>query len=276
MIINLTDDQRNRWNIHNKICCVYKIINTINGKIYIGQTVDLRRRVNGYLHVDRKVCNRRPIIKDINKYGDENFILDIIAECSIEDLNKIERENINLYDTTNPDKGYNCLKGNGDALLHDIQKSMKLKSIAHTGLKETANTKRKKSNHIIAIGEDHIIIADSGKLFGDYIGKGKDYIKNCLRQPSTVNGYFLYYDDYEKRLAIKIKMLSKRSIRNKRYMDLLEILNKYEFESVETIYSLLTEELGTIYELKYENINDNNELYLTKWEPTILENTGTI
>ena len=109
---------------------------------------------------------------------------------------------------------------------------MKMK-LSHSGLTESADTKRKKSNQIYAVDSVSkvIIVADSGKLFGDYIGKSKDYIKNCLRQPSSVCGYRLFYADKDKRLAIRVKMLSKRSIRDIEYMSISELLDE---ESVET------------------------------------------
>lgn len=53
-------------------------------------------------------------------------------------------------------------------------------SKAHIGLTESADTKRKKSNKIIAIKDDELIYYDSAKLFGDYIGSTKDYIKKIV------------------------------------------------------------------------------------------------
>ena len=81
-----------------------------------------------------------------------------------------------------------------------------------------------------------MIVCDSGKLFGDYVGKSKDMIKNGLRQPSKICGYRLYYDDFEKRQEIRNKMMKKRSIRDKGYIDMLNVLDTIELEGVETIY----------------------------------------
>lgn len=254
------------WSVHKKITCIYKITNLNDGKIYIGQTLDFRKRVSAYHHINPKIHPNRSIVKAINAEGSDNFSIEIIQRCEPEQLNALEKKYIEFYKASNHKYGYN--DNNGLKKSYNLNAS-KNKSISHTGIKESEDTKRKKSNTIIAICPETytVIIADSGKLFGDYIGKGKDYIKNCLRQPSSVNGYFLYYMDYEKRLEMKFKMLKKRSIRNVIYMDLLTILNNYndtKYESVETIYHYLKKHIGNIYELKYENINENNELFLSE------------
>ena len=110
----------------------------------------------------------------------------------------------------------------------------------------------------------------------------KDYIKNCLRQPSMVNEFYLYYEDINKRLDMKYKMLSKRSIRNKTYMKYLYLLEECEFESVETIYSSLRRIIGKVYILRYENIKITDEHPVLngrgKWTQTknLQEKTGQV
>ena len=107
------------------------------------------------------------------------------------------------------------------------------KTLGRVASKDKVPTKRKKSNKVYAIKDNEFIISDSGKLLGDYFGKSKDYIKNCLRQPSSINGYSLYYSDPVKRAEIKNKMLSKRSIRNKKYMELLKYIDNSSVETIE-------------------------------------------
>ena len=256
MNINLAKEEKIDWIYGHKIICVYKITNKINNKIYIGQTKNLRRRVSEYKTAERSNSSRS-IIKAIRYYGGNNFELEVLEKTDDEsNLNEIERKWIQKLDSTNPDKGYNENLG-----VHQEYSSMSAvnKSIAHIGLTESPDTKRKKSNKIIAISDSKVIICDSGKLFGDYIGKSKDYIKNCLRQPSMVNEFYIYYEDINKRLDMKYKMLSKRSIRNKTYMKYLYLLEECEFESVETIYSSLRRIIGKVYILRYENIKITDE-----------------
>lgn len=264
MIINLTDDQKTRWNIHDKLVAVYKVTNTLTGKVYIGQSIDLRKRVSEY-NTAARYEKTRAIDRVIANYGTENFVLTILEECNKEVINDREAYYIELYKATNPEFGYNTKEGTHRK--YSEQASIR-KSISHTGLKETADTKRKKSNTIVAIGNDKIIFCDSGKLFGDLVGSTKDYIKNCLRQPSSIQGYRLYYLDKDKRNAIHEKMLQKRCIRDIEFIPYLKFLDDCEDESVETIYSKLKAKFGNIMQLRYENIADNKELFLKEMTET--------
>ena len=248
MIVNVPKE---RLTTKIKICCVYKITNIKNKKVYIGQSTDLRKRLSEYRHP--KLENYpRPIIKAIAEEGPDNFKLDIIKECKPDELTFYEDSFIKELDTTNPEKGYNVVKSSGQ--FANDEESRKRKSESHKGSKETSDTKRKKSNQIIAIKDKLLVVCDSGKLFGDFVGKGKDYIKNCLRQPSMVEGYNIYYADYKKRQVIREKMKNKRCIRNLEYMSLLDILDKAELEGVETIISNFS-----VAKLSYDNLDENGK-----------------
>jgi len=82
---------------------VYKTINLINGKIYIGQ--DTKN--------DPNYMGSGKIIKEaIKKYGKSNFSREILEECeSIESLNQREIYWISFYNSTDRKIGYNILKG---------------------------------------------------------------------------------------------------------------------------------------------------------------------
>lgn len=84
---------------------IYKITNKLNGKIYIGQTTDLERRIWQHRHGDQYIdCA-------IKKYEWENFKVEIIAECeSKEELNEREVFFIDFFDCKAPN-GYNLTDG---------------------------------------------------------------------------------------------------------------------------------------------------------------------
>ena len=64
----------------------------------------------------------------------------------------------------------------------------------------------------------------------------------------------------KKRQEIRFKVCSKRKDKiNTRYLDILDLLDEIDMEGVETIYSLFD-----VYILSYDNINENNELFLEK------------
>lgn len=102
---------------------IYKITNTVNGKVYIGQTAQtLEKRF--YQHCRVYEAIRTSIItKAIKKYGKENFLIEQIdfAEND-EELDKKEKYWINFYDSYNISKGYNLSPGGLDGTRKYIKK----------------------------------------------------------------------------------------------------------------------------------------------------------
>lgn len=90
---------------------IYKITNTINGKSYIGQTIqNVKERF--YQHCATK-CSRAvsnmAIHRAIKKYGKSNFTVEVIEEIDSANLNDRERYWIKYYNSYN--NGYNSTKG---------------------------------------------------------------------------------------------------------------------------------------------------------------------
>lgn len=87
---------------------IYRIINTINGKSYVGQTTrDPECRFEEHLK-DKSHCIK--MVSAVIKYGREAFHLEILDEAdSIEELNKKEIYYIQKFDSVN--NGYNILSG---------------------------------------------------------------------------------------------------------------------------------------------------------------------
>lgn len=117
----------------NQSFLIYKLTNTINGKIYIGQTTRmLRHRLNEYRRHNK--CN--PILKNaIIKYGFDNFNCEIIEECNgLEHLNEREMYWIEKYNSTNKEIGYNFESGGNNSL--STEESRKKISNALKGRKQ--------------------------------------------------------------------------------------------------------------------------------------------
>lgn len=86
---------------------IYKFTNKINGKSYIGQSVDIKRRHKE--HRTRKDENSL-FHEAISEYGFDNFDFSVIEICDIKDLNSKEIYYINKYNTLFPN-GYNASEG---------------------------------------------------------------------------------------------------------------------------------------------------------------------
>lgn len=97
-----------------KISGIYKIENKINGKVYIGQSVDVYRRLKK--HIWEIENNNSVLYRAFKKYGIENFTYELIEECSIEELDKREIfyiQKYNSYVGIENSNGYNLNTGGG-------------------------------------------------------------------------------------------------------------------------------------------------------------------
>lgn len=92
---------------------IYAIKNKINNKIYIGRSTDIQRRWTTHLRDARKgsLCK---IHIAMRKLGIENFYLEVIEECSVNNLNDKEQFYIDKFDSWQ--NGYN--NGNSSNFLN--------------------------------------------------------------------------------------------------------------------------------------------------------------
>lgn len=81
-----------------KICGIYKIINKLNGKFYIGSSVDIKGRFyNHKSQLDRNIHNNKYLQNSWNKHGGINFEFFIIKECNCENLISEEQDELNAH-----------------------------------------------------------------------------------------------------------------------------------------------------------------------------------
>lgn len=105
---------------------IYKIENNINGKVYIGQSVDVDKRFKAHktLLRNNEHFNYR-LQDDWNSYGEDAFSFSIIEKCRSLYLNETERSLIKEYDSTDESKGYNIMAGCGRDLVLRKQSGQK-------------------------------------------------------------------------------------------------------------------------------------------------------
>lgn len=87
---------------------IYKITNLINNKIYIGQSIQLNKRISEH---KRELKNNshynNHLQRAYNKYGIENFSFEIIENCTEDELYPRENYWITFYNSQNSNSGYN-------------------------------------------------------------------------------------------------------------------------------------------------------------------------
>lgn len=94
---------------------VYKLLNRVNNKIYIGSTtLGSGRRFK--MHVADSLANRDdyPIHQAIREFGESSFSLTVLEFCnSLDEMNEREAFYIAALGSTNPEIGYNRKAGGG-------------------------------------------------------------------------------------------------------------------------------------------------------------------
>lgn len=90
---------------------IYIIRNTVNSKVYIGQTtMSIKLRFSNHLSAAR--CGKDYVIgKAIRKYGEDKFYVELLEECLYEELNEREQYWISFFNSTNNKFGYNISIG---------------------------------------------------------------------------------------------------------------------------------------------------------------------
>lgn len=124
---------------------IYKITNKINGKSYIGKTVDLHKRTVTHLWRLENGTHPNPHLqRAFDKYGKNNFGFEVLERCREEDLNDKEMAYIKKYDSFGT--GYNLTAGGDGAVGRKLKEETKAKiSQANTGRKNTKAQRERKS-----------------------------------------------------------------------------------------------------------------------------------
>lgn len=72
---------------------IYKITNKTNGKFYIGSSKNISKRFREHkLDLKKNKHKNKKLQNAFNKYGEENFIFEILEECNLENLLVLENK----------------------------------------------------------------------------------------------------------------------------------------------------------------------------------------
>ena len=120
---------------------IYKITNLVNGKVYVGQSIDIEKRwmEHKYSHTRLSLIGRA-----LHKYGIDSFSFEVVCECDKSELNDKEQEYIAKYDCMHPN-GYNLKSGGGQCVVYSEESKRKMSESQklHTGWHHTEETKKK-------------------------------------------------------------------------------------------------------------------------------------
>ena len=269
---------------------IYKITNTVNGKVYIGQSIHLRQRIRFHKTYE----HNKHLKRAFKKYGLEKFTFEIIKETY--DLDFWERFFIYWYRANNPRYGYNILKGGdscpsknertkkqmsesikkfydsdeGKKLICKIQEKRKITMRTRSKEKQAEVHKNvvdaQKKIYLLCIGRKEVKYLHQWKVEDDFeitLRKGTHLINIHNRDIILCKGEFFVNFENEIPTQDEIELyyshLNELEFKwNNAFRELLT--NKFKFRCIETnkIYdSLHIDDL-----IKDCNINSNNEIYI--------------
>ena len=158
---------------------IYKITSP-NNRVYIGQSINIKKRFYQY----NNNCNKKQIrlYNSFFKYGVENHIFEIIEECDKEDLNDRERYWQEYYNVLSK-SGLNCV------LVNTSDKPVEFSVETRLQMKKN-NKKARKVIHMLSKE-----VWNSAKDCATYYNMHPDRLTDKLRHRTINNSYLLYYDE---------------------------------------------------------------------------------
>ena len=216
-----------------KDCGIYKITNLINGKIYIGQSIQIFSRWKQHFKSYEDCDKTTYLYNALVKYGIENFSFSIEELCEPELLNEKEKFYIEKYKSFNHLFGYNLTDG-GDT-------PPKLVGISNPNSKLTEDeiwdirerySKMEEKKEVYKIYSNRISI----NTFSDiWIGKTWKHIHYDVYTEENKNKQRLNFkrDKFQNSNFTKEDVLRIRDLRKMGYQR-SEVIKQYNFINVNT------------------------------------------
>lgn len=127
---------------------IYTIVNNIDGKIYVGESMDVKDRIRCHKKdlKTRKHANKH-LQNSFDKYGLDSFSFELLEECDIIFLKSQENYWCNLLDSHNKNRGYNIKSTHPDGIQQHTKESREKLRISNliTYQKEEVKTRHRQS-----------------------------------------------------------------------------------------------------------------------------------
>lgn len=211
---------------------IYKITNTVNGKVYIGQSEWVKKRIGAHKYkLDKGTHNNVHLQRAYDKYGADAFLFEVVEYCDEDSLDEREMFYISYYDSMR--NGYNQTLGGGGnrgyVMSEETRKKLRERHIDVSGKNNPMYGRSWKDMCTDEEIEEHsrklreywaanppstkaVICVTDGRVFksckaaADEFGISEWNIGNCCRRTTNRCGWFengmpivcLYKDDYDK------------------------------------------------------------------------------
>lgn len=175
----------------NKMWLLYRITNNLNGKVYIGQTVNVKERWLRHKRFSESISEKSQYVhRAIAKYGIDNFTFEIIA-TTLTGESATETENVLMvqYKSLDSQFGYN-LKASAEYGGHSEESKQKLRESALKQFAEKghpATGKKRSEEQLVGIREalskiDRSDISDETRKKMSESHKGKKQSEELIRK----------------------------------------------------------------------------------------------
>ena len=197
-----------------KNCGIYCIKNNINGKVYVGSSINIYKRLLRHLNdLRHNIHINGHLQKSFLNYGEHSFYICILDYCTEEDIIFKEQFYMDLLNSTDINFGYNIVL-RADHTLKSEETKRKI-SIARIGIKLSEETKKKlslarkgKPSSLKGrkLSESHKQkIRDNAKINPNYGLKGKKHTEESLKKISQSSTGRRKSDESKAKQSAKIK-----------------------------------------------------------------------
>ena len=273
-----------------KIIGIYKIENKIDGKIYIGQSMDITTRWTRHKReLNRGTHKNLYLQRAWNKYTEESFEFTIIFQCNKCELDKIEKECIFHYDSNNYLKGYNQDSGGTQGKVLNKSVTDKIRTTRDYGNGVDKALTKKDIIDIRKLAYNGMCIDDITVKFESTRGIIKDIVNvRTYKNIKTIYDEELIsrIGEYDKKTVDKITLVKKYLLLNsdKKYSEMQKdigmpksiIARISRGESYAGIFEEVNEKLAGLYGEKRAKIYTIEEISEIKKYMTINSNMTNI
>ena len=192
-----------------KICGIYKIENLVNGKVYIGQSVDIYRRWKAHKYVsneENREGYNKPLYRAFRKYGIDNFSFEVIEECLEETRSEKEIyyiEKYNSYIGGENANGYNLTTG-GEGTRGRIITDEELEQMSQRMKGKFAKGNNPKALKVVCEDKVFDSILECSEYYNEPASKLAGWLRGSFTMPK---------EWYEKGLRLEAKTMEDYTIR---------------------------------------------------------------
>lgn len=226
---------------------IYKITNSVNEFVYIGQTkrsIETRWNEHRTDALSGKAHTCTFLHSAIRKYGINNFYIEEVEQCDDHLLDDRERYWIWFYGSFDRSVGYNLTDGGsaGRTQIPDSDETRKKKSLSQLGNKNSFWGKKHTAQHIASISTPIVSYTDDGEIYCYYLsqsvtnkyGFAQSHIANVLSGANKHHGKthdgqklcWRYADDFESSIIKSHFLLHNvESVSARHYQDIVEVHN---------------------------------------------------